>query len=118
MLRHRVYVPCIYLAPAFSLCLFAASALAGADSRVEQGRQLALAECQACHFFPDTEQAGNVAPPFVGMKARFLDRSKLYNIIYDPSAVIKPHTMMPPFGRNELLDKAQINLIIDYLYTL
>jgi hypothetical protein len=42
----------------------------------------------------------------------------LEQIIYDPHKAIKPNSMMPPFGRNGLLDSAQVNLIIDYLYTL
>jgi hypothetical protein len=39
-------------------------------------------------------------------------------MIYDPQVVSKPYTMMPPFGRNGLLDERQIELIVNYLYTL
>jgi sulfur-oxidizing protein SoxX len=52
------------------------------------------------------------------MKARFPERQKLYEIIYDPHVATKSHTMMPPFGRNGLVDDNQIQLIIDFLYTL
>jgi hypothetical protein len=31
---------------------------------------------------------------------------------------IKKDTMMPPFGRNELLAKDEIEKVIDFLYTL
>jgi sulfur-oxidizing protein SoxX len=85
---------------------------------IEEGKQLALKFCQACHQYPGTDQAGTVAPPLLGMKARFPDRKKLYNIIYDPQVAIKSSTMMPPFGRNELLAKDEIQKIIDFLYTL
>jgi len=100
--------------------LFALSSFAAppAESNITQGKQLALKFCQTCHDYQGTEQAGTVAPPLLGMKARFPDRKKLYSIIYDPQIAIKPHTMMPPFGRNELLAKDEIEKIIDFLYTL
>ena len=85
---------------------------------VEQGKKLSVAFCQACHFFEGTEQAGTVGPPFVAMKQRFPDREKLRNIIFDPHFYIKPYSMMPPFGRNELLTKEQIDKVVEFLYTL
>lgn len=88
------------------------------SSNIDNGKRLALEYCQACHQYTGTEQAGNVAPPFVGMKARFPDRKKLFNIIYDPQVAMNKDTMMPPFGRNELLVDGEIEQIIDFLYTL
>jgi sulfur-oxidizing protein SoxX len=88
------------------------------QTTVEQGKKLALKFCQACHHYAGTEQAGTVAPPLMGIKARFPDRKKLYEIIYDPQVAVKKDTMMPPFGRNELLVKDEIEKIIDFLYTL
>ena len=85
---------------------------------MEEGKLLALESCQSCHQYVGTDQAGTVGPPFVGMKARFPDRKKLYDIIYDPQAALKKDTMMPPFGRNELIAKDKIEKIIDFLYTL
>lgn len=85
---------------------------------IKEGKRLTLEYCQACHQYEGTEQAGSVAPPLLGMKARFPDRKKLYSIIYDPQAAIKKDTMMPPFGRNELLAKDEIEKVIDFLYTL
>ena len=63
---------------------------------IKEGKRLTLEYCQACHHYQGTEQAGTVAPPLLGMKARFPDRKKLYNIIYDPQVAIKKDTMMPP----------------------
>jgi sulfur-oxidizing protein SoxX len=85
---------------------------------LEQGQDLTIELCQACHQFEGTDQAGTVAPPLLAMKARFPDRKKLHEIIYDPHVAIKSYTMMPPFGRNGLVDDNQIELIIDFLYTL
>ncbi|MEN8802370.1 MAG: sulfur oxidation c-type cytochrome SoxX [Thiogranum sp.] len=84
----------------------------------EQGKELTITLCQACHQFEGTNQAGTVGPPIVAMKARFPDRKKLYGIIYDPHVATKSYSMMPPFGRNGLVDDNQIQLIIDFLYTL
>ena len=106
-----------------ALCIsFALSSIAAppakTDTSVAQGQKLALKFCQACHQYQGTEQAGTVAPPLMGMKARFPDKKKLYNIIYDPQVALKRHTMMPPFGRNELLAKEEIEKVIEFLYTL
>jgi len=104
----------------FVSILFSFSLPAGEpdNKSIEEGKKLALEFCQACHTYQGTEQAGTVAPPLLGMKARFPDRATLYNIIYDPQRTLQPDTMMPPFGRNELLAKDQIEKVIDFLYTL
>ena len=99
---------------------FAPLSVSAADpsSTVERGKKLSVELCQACHFFEGSNQAGTVGPPFVAMKPRFPERQKLQNIIYDPQVASKPHSMMPPFGRNALLSDNEIRLIMDYLYTL
>ncbi len=83
----------------------------------QAGKALAIGYCQACHYFEGTDQAGTIAPPFVGMRARFPERDQLRKLVYDPH-VDKPYSMMPPFGRNGLLTKAQIEQLIDFLYGL
>jgi len=87
-------------------------------SKLELGKKLALENCQACHQYAGTEQAGTVGPPLVGMKGRFPERQKLFDIIYDPQKVLSKQTMMPPFGRNELMAKDEIESVIDFLYSL
>jgi len=88
------------------------------NSKQAEGKKLTLEFCQACHQYQGTEQAGTVAPPLIGMKKRFPDRRALFNIIYDPHKNLSKDTMMPPFGRNELLAKDEIDKVIDFLYTL
>ena len=89
-----------------------------ADSSIAEGKKLALDFCVACHQFTGTNQAGSLGPPLMVMKSRFPDRKTIYDIIYDPAVAIRPHTMMPPFGRNKLLMKEEIDKIIDFLYSL
>lgn len=92
-----------------------------AEPRTEtekEGQKISLKMCQTCHNYQGTEQAGSIGPPFISMKSRFPDRKKLFSIIHDPQKAMNAHTMMPPFGRNNLLSQDEINKVIDFLYTL
>lgn len=94
------------------------------NGRIDEGRQLAhnfdKGNCLACHAAPTDPLAitkANIAPPLVGMRARFADRQALYDQIWD-AAKRNPQTIMPPFGKHKILSDDEIELIIDYLYTL
>jgi len=94
-------------------------------SNVVKGGCIATARkggnCMACHTFAGLDntglQPGNIGPPLVGMKARFPDRAKLTAQVSDPTKA-NPHTVMPPFGKNHILSKKEIDLVVDWLYTL
>jgi sulfur-oxidizing protein SoxX len=62
-------------------------------------------------------QAGDIGPPLVAMKARFPDKAKLRAQVYDATKN-NPDTLMPPFGRNHMLNDKQIDEIVEWLYTL
>ena len=113
-----VSIKTIALSVCMAVSAFAVNAEEAGKETIKEGQRLTLEFCQACHQYTGTEQAGTVAPPLLGMKARFPDRKKLYNIIYDPQMALKKDTMMPPFGRNELLAKDEIEKVIEFLYTL
>jgi sulfur-oxidizing protein SoxX len=94
------------------------------SARVEEGRRLAhdfnKGNCLACHAAPSDPKAitkANIAPPLVAMRERFGDREALHSQIWD-AARRNPNTIMPPFGRHMILSDDEIELIIDYLYTL
>ncbi len=97
----------------------------GANSaRVDEGRRLAhdfaKGNCLACHAAPTDPQAitkTNIAPPLIGMRERFADRDALRSQIWD-AAKRNPNTIMPPFGKHMILSDEEIELVIDYLYTL
>jgi L-cysteine S-thiosulfotransferase len=72
--------------------------------------------CLTCHVISGGDAPGNVGPALTGMKARFPDRKQLAAIIYDETKR-NPQTVMPPFGRNLILTKQEIDEIIDFLYT-
>jgi sulfur-oxidizing protein SoxX len=72
--------------------------------------------CLTCHVIAGGDAPGNVGPPLNNMKQRFPDRKQLAAIIYDETKR-NPLTVMPPFGRNLILTKQEIESIIDFLYT-
>lgn len=88
------------------------------------GQELAFdnrkGNCLACHAMPGEPKAvtnTNIAPPLIGMAARFPDRNKLYGQIWDATRA-NSDTAMPPFGRNKILTDAEINKVVDYVYGL
>jgi len=92
-----------------------------ADARRAAGKQLAMTRskgnCLACHMIDDGELPGNLGPPLVAMQARFPDRSQLRAQIWDATAR-NPNTRMPPFGKHGILSEEEIDLIVEYVYTL
>ena len=92
----------------------------GADTQT-QGKVLAMEKskgnCLACHVIADGVQPGNIGPPLVAMKARFPDAENLFQQIWDATQA-NPETRMPPFGRHGILSREEIELIIEYLYSL
>ncbi|MEJ2646253.1 MAG: sulfur oxidation c-type cytochrome SoxX [Gammaproteobacteria bacterium] len=98
----------------------ASAAGSATASDVQQGKEIAfnrkLGNCLACHKIDDGQMPGNIGPPLNNMKQRFPDRSRLYAQIYDAHK-FNPNSIMPPFGKNHILTVAQINKVVDYLYT-
>ena len=88
---------------------------------IEVGKTLAFergkGNCLACHAIEDGELPGNVGPPLVAMQQRFPRRAELVAQIWDASTR-NPHTTMPPFGRHKILSDDEIDLIVNYLYSL
>jgi sulfur-oxidizing protein SoxX len=72
--------------------------------------------CLTCHDIRGGDAAGNIGPPLADMKSRYPDRQALAAIIFDESKR-NPLTVMPPFGRNLILTKQEIESVIDFLYT-
>lgn len=97
---------------------------AEARSRVDRGRELAhdfnKGNCLACHSAPRDKTAvtlANIAPPLTMMRDRYPEREALRRHIWDPMQR-NPNTIMPPYGKHRILTDEEIDLVIDYLYTL
>ncbi len=72
--------------------------------------------CMACHQMAGVS-SGNIAPPLVAMKARFPDKAKLREQIEDATK-LNPRSVMPPFGRHEILTKEEIDQVVEFVLTL
>lgn len=96
-------------------------AVAADKSVLEQGKELAFdrtkGNCLACHQIEGGQLPGNIGPPLVAMKARFPDKAKLRAQIWDATKA-NPNTMMPPFGRHEIMTEEEIDKVVEYIYSL
>lgn len=88
---------------------------------IERGKSLTFGRkkgnCLACHVIADGTLPGNSGPPLVAMKARFPDREKLKEQIFD-ARKRNANTIMPPFGAHEILTAEELERVVDYIYSL
>ena len=94
---------------------------AAAASMIEEGRKIALdrkkGNCMACHVMAGATLPGNIGPPLIAMKARFPDKARLRVQIWDASS-INPQSLMPPFGRHEILTEDEIDKVVEFVHSL
>ena len=94
---------------------------ASGESRIEQGKTLAFerskGNCLACHRIENGELPGTLGPPLLAMKLRFPEREDLKRQICD-ATIRQANSRMPPFCRHGILTEEEVELIVDYLYTL
>jgi sulfur-oxidizing protein SoxX len=75
--------------------------------------------CMACHDIKGLN-SGNIAPPLVAMQQRFPGdegKKKLRAQIEDATKT-NPRSMMPPFGRHDILNKQEIDNVVEFMLTL
>ena len=88
---------------------------------IEKGKEVSFdrkkGNCLACHVMADGSLPGNIAPPLVAMSLRYPDKEKLRAQIWD-ATVANPNTIMPPFGRHQILTEEEIDEVVEYVYTL
>ena len=98
-----------------------ASVAATAEVPIEKGKSLAFerskGNCLACHRIEDGELPGTLGPPLLAMKLRFPEREDLKRQICD-ATIRNENTRMPPYCRHGILTEQEVELIVDYLYTL
>ena len=76
--------------------------------------------CMACHQVPagsGPQTLADLGPRLEGARMRALGKPGIRAVIVDPLRA-NPETLMPPFGRHRLLDSAEIDRLVDYLYAL
>ncbi len=97
------------------------STVVAAGGKKMSGKNLAFetkkGNCLACHLIAGGEQAGNIGPPLIAMKARFPDKAVLRAQIAEPRTK-NPDTIMPPFEAHGVLSAKEIDLITDFVHGL
>ena len=71
----------------------------------------------ACHLMAGATLTGNSGPPLLAMQARFPDKAKLRAQIWDATK-FNPKSIMPPFGRHEILTEDEIDGIVEFIHSL
>lgn len=104
-----------------SMTLLGVTSASASEATIAEGKKLAfnrkLGNCLACHAIAGGSLPGDIGPPLIAMKARFPDKAKLRAQIWDATAK-NPNSIMPPFGRHDMLSDKQIDKITDYIYSL
>lgn len=102
------------------LVAIATSSIAAADV-IEEGKAIAFnkkkGNCLACHRIEGGSQAGDIAPPILMMKLRFPNKAELRSQIWDATAA-NPHSVMPPFGRHNIMSETEIDKVTEFIYSL
>jgi sulfur-oxidizing protein SoxX len=105
----------------FALLVLGQLCFASTEADIAAGKepafQRAKGNCLACHRIDDGELPGTLGPPLLAMKLRFPDREVLKQQICD-ATIRQPDSRMPPFCRHGILTEEEVDLIVDYLYTL
>ena len=115
--------PCKRLLQFMLVALLAPPILAAgtANERIAAGKALATdrsaGNCLACHMMDDGELPGDLGPPLIAMKLRFPEREALKRQVCD-ATLRNPDSRMPPFCRHGILSEDEVELIVEYLYTL
>ncbi len=111
-------------------CLLMSTALTSCSTPIKQadkqanlqaGKQISFqrhkGNCLACHAIEDGEDPGNVGPVLENIQTRFKNKAQLKAIIADATQ-FNAQTSMPPFGKNKILTPQELDLVVDYIWSL
>jgi L-cysteine S-thiosulfotransferase len=94
---------------------------ARAQSNAAEGQKIAFdrakGNCLSCHDIKGGDLPGTIGPALRDIKSKYPDRNDLVAILTDETRR-NPLTAMPPFGRNRILTRQEIEAIVDFLQTL
>ena len=98
-----------------------AAPAAVAASAIEEGRKIAFdrrkGNCMACHIMAGATLAGTVGPPPHRNEGAFPRQDEAARPDPD-STQINPQSLMPPFGRHEILTEDEIDKVVEYVHSL
>jgi L-cysteine S-thiosulfotransferase len=88
---------------------------------IDAGKEIAMqrskGNCIACHILPGGQSPGAIGPALVTMKARYPSKEALANQIWD-ATVKNPESVMPPFGKHQILSEKEFNDVVEYVWSL
>lgn len=90
---------------------------AGKDIAFRRSGDQGVGNCLACHAIAGGESPGNMGPPLIAIQPRYPDRDRLRRQVFDATE-FNPISAMPPFGKHGILTDEEIELVLDFLYTL
>ena len=103
----------------FAVAMVSSSVAMAGD--IEEGKALAFSKkkgnCPGCHRIEGGAQAGDIAPPILMMKYRYPNKDELRAQIWDATAA-NPHSVMPPFGRHNIMTDSEIDKVTEFIYSL
>ena len=76
----------------------------------------AKGNCMGCHQIPGAT-SGDISTKFENMAQRWPDKAKLRAQIWDASKA-NPNTVMPPFGRHQILSADEIDKVVEFVLSL
>ncbi|MBT3048566.1 MAG: sulfur oxidation c-type cytochrome SoxX [gamma proteobacterium symbiont of Ctena orbiculata] len=101
--------------------LISPAIFAAGGNAVEEGKKIAFdrkkGNCLACHNIVNAPSPGNIAPALVAMKARYASKEELRMQIWD-ATIKNPESAMPPFGKHGILSEADLEKVVEYVWTL
>jgi len=104
-----------------SLSFLGATSVSANEATIAEGKKIAFnrkkGNCLACHAIAGGSLPGNIGPPLFAMKSRYPDKAKLRAQIWDSTAN-NPNSIMPPFGRHDMLSEKDIDKITDFIHSL
>lgn len=91
------------------------------EATIKEGKEIAFdrkkGNCLACHKIAGGTLAGTIGPELVGMKDRYPDKAQLRAQIYDPRTN-NPVSIMPPFGKHEVITSSELDKVVDFIHSL
>ena len=86
-----------------------------------EGKEIAfsrkLGNCLACHHIDGGQAGGTIGPPLIAMQVRYPDKEKLRAQIWD-ATVANPESPMPPFGSHHIVSDKQMDMLVEYIWSL
>ncbi len=102
------------LAPTAVMAVEVDAELASEGKKIAENRK--KGNCFTCHAYKGARMAGNVAPPLDDVSKR-KSRKEIYDQISDATKA-NPYSIMPPFGKYEILSKKEIDAVTEWVLTL